>query len=135
MEVPLKFFAILMCFLFLQSCASTDSESLTSLNGCWEFNTQEVAEVSNSLSLCINANTASMEIYYPNDGDIPTSCFNKGLVRKNENSTILVALESGKCENGRESAPSNIICGTEEPFLRCFFVGGSPLMKFNRKSA
>lgn len=135
MEVPLKFFPILICIVFLQSCATTNSESLAGLNGCWEFNTQKVADVSNSLSLCINSNTASMKIYYPNKGDVPTSCFNKGLVRKNENATILVALESGQCENGRESASSNIICGTEEPFLRCTFVGGGPLMEFNRKSA
>ena len=135
MEAPLKSFAILMLIFFLQSCVSTSSESLKGLNGCWTFNTHEVADVSNSLTLCINDNTASMKIHYPNNGNTPTNCFNKGLVRKNENATILVALESGQCENSREAASSNLICGTEEPYLRCTYVGGGPLMKFNRKSA
>ncbi len=117
----------------IQSCASTNSNSLSKLSGCWAFNTAEVATVSNTLTLCITDKTASMSIYYPNQGDNSTTCSQTGIVRKNENATLLAALETGPCENGRELGAANLICGTEAPFLRCVYVGGGPHMKFDRK--
>jgi len=116
----------------IQSCASTSSDSLAQLNGCWQFNTNEVADVSNTLSLCISNNSALMSINYPNQGDVPTKCSQSGFVRKNKNATILVSLETGDCENGRELSASNLICGTESPLLRCVSVGGGPHMKFDK---
>ena len=132
MESALKSIVVLIMMFTIQSCASTGSEPLAQLNGCWQFNTGEVADVSNTMSLCISENSASMNINYPNKGDIPTKCSQSGFVRKNKNATILVSLETGDCENGRELSALNLICGSESPLLRCVSVGGGPHMKFDK---
>lgn len=132
-ESQLRLLVTIFVIFAIQSCASTSSDSLSKLSGCWTFNTAEVASVSNTMTLCINEEIAEMDIYYPNQGDNATICSQSGKVRKNKNATFLAALDMGTCENGRELSASNLICGTEAPFLRCVYVGGGPHMKFDRK--
>lgn len=102
-----------------------------SVEGCWEYVTEQVPGIRNLMRMCVAKDVAVMQIYYPNNpsllGGSPTTCIQYGVSEIiPSNNKFIISLEPGNCENGRElqsmrfgcDLKKDLVCRDREYFLR-----------------
>ncbi|MEM8984173.1 MAG: hypothetical protein AAGC71_14165 [Pseudomonadota bacterium] len=110
-------FLVLVC---LSSSAILAEESqIERYQGCWQTESPDGSGL-NTITFCIEGDTLTVSVFYPNDGHNSTFCTSTGVAAVVEGRAITVATEQGLCENGRSLGAVHMKCtllGLEE--LNC----------------
>src|SRR3954464_2588674 len=101
----------------IAGCASV--EDLPDSASCWRH--QLETQPRNTLTFCVLGKDARMTTYYPNPGDVPTTCKAPGTAALDADSILKLSFSAGECKNLRDTAPYNMECKAEGLNQVCSF--------------